>query len=255
YLLGDAINQAYVNRNFPGIATVAAMIVGLSILKGVASYGQAVTLWRVGARIVAENQRRMFNKLLNEGLGFFTTRHSSEFIARLTAGDNPATNAINLLITTAGRDLLSLLALGTVMVAQDPALSLVSFVVVPPAMFVLRKLVRRIHAVAWNQYSGGAQILETMQESVQGIRIVKAFTLEEKMQRKFEANVAALERETVKMARIANRSSPLMETLGGIAIAIAIVYGGYRVVATGASPGGFFSFIAAFLLAYEPAKR
>ena len=46
-----------------------------------------------------------------------------------------------------------------------------------------------------------------------------------------------------------------METLGGIAIAIALVYGGYRVIETGAEPGQFFSFIAAFLLAYEPAKR
>ena len=58
-----------------------------------------------------------------------------------------------------------------------------------------------------------------------------------------------------KMARVSNRASPLMETLGGCAIAIAVTYGGYRVIETGATPGQFFSFIAAFLLAYEPAKR
>jgi ATP-binding cassette subfamily B protein len=46
-----------------------------------------------------------------------------------------------------------------------------------------------------------------------------------------------------------------METLGGFAIAIALIYGGYRVIATGATPGQFFSFLAAFMLAYEPAKR
>ncbi len=57
------------------------------------------------------------------------------------------------------------------------------------------------------------------------------------------------------MARVSARASPLMETLGGIAIALAITYGGYRVIETGATPGQFFSFIAAFLLAYEPAKR
>jgi ATP-binding cassette subfamily B protein len=58
-----------------------------------------------------------------------------------------------------------------------------------------------------------------------------------------------------KMARVANRASPLMESLGGIAIALAILYGGYRVIETGATPGEFVSFMAAFLLAYEPAKR
>jgi ATP-binding cassette subfamily B protein len=57
------------------------------------------------------------------------------------------------------------------------------------------------------------------------------------------------------MARVSNRAGPLMETLGGCAIAMAITYGGYRVIETGATPGQFFSFIAAFLLAYEPAKR
>ena len=57
------------------------------------------------------------------------------------------------------------------------------------------------------------------------------------------------------MARVANRASPLMEMLGGFAIALATIYGGYRVIETGATPGEFVSFLAAFLLAYEPAKR
>jgi ATP-binding cassette subfamily B protein len=84
---------------------------------------------------------------------------------------------------------------------------------------------------------------------------VKAFTLEDIMRERFDRNVAAVEYEANKMARVSNRAGPLMETLGGCAIAMAITYGGYRVIETGATPGQFFSFIAAFLLAYEPAKR
>src|SRR5512141_2560886 len=75
------------------------------------------------------------------------------------------------------------------------------------------------------------------------------------MRERFDRNVAAVEHEANKMARVSNRASPLMETLGGCAIAIAITYGGYRVIETGATPGQFFSFLTAFLLAYEPAKR
>jgi len=255
YILGDVINKAYVDRNFPGIVTLAVIIVLLFALKGAASYGQAVMLARIGARIVAENQRRMFDKLLNEGLGFFANRHSAEFVARLATGASSASYVINLLVTALGRDLLSLIGLATVMVVRDPVMSIVSVLVAPPAIVVLRKLVRRIHAIASSQFTGGAQILETLQEAVQGIRIVKAFTLEEQMQHKFEASVGGVERESVKMARVANRSSPLMETLGGMAIGIAIIYGGHRVIIGGAEPGGLFSFIAAFLLAYEPAKR
>ncbi len=127
--------------------------------------------------------------------------------------------------------------------------------VAPPAFLVLRKLIRRIYKIARTQFHGNERVLETLQETLQGIRIVKAFTLEDIMRERFDRNVAAVEHEANKMARVSNRASPLMETLGGCAIAIAITYGGYRVIDTGATPGQFFSFITAFLLAYEPAKR
>jgi subfamily B ATP-binding cassette protein MsbA len=255
YLIGDVINQAYVNRSLPGIIVIRAITVVLFSVKGLATYGHSVMLSRIGNRIVADNQRAVFSKLLNEGLGFFSDRHSTEFIARLSTGAAAATQVINLLITSVGRDLLSLIGLVTVMVVQDPLLSFFSFVVAPPAFFVLRRLIRRIYSIARTQFQGGTRIIETLQETLQGIRIVKAFTLEDIMRERFDRNVAAVEHEANKMARVSNRASPLMETLGGCAIAIAITYGGYRVIETGATPGQFFSFITAFLLAYEPAKR
>ena len=127
--------------------------------------------------------------------------------------------------------------------------------VAPPALLVLRKLIRRIYHIARNQFNGGTRLLETMQETLQGIRIVKAFTLEDEMRARFTPTSPTLEQEANKMARVAHRASPLMEALGGLAIALAMIYGGYRVIETGATPGEFFSFLAAFLLAYEPAKR
>jgi ATP-binding cassette subfamily B protein len=255
YLIGDVINQAYVNKNLAGIFILGGVTAALFATKGLATYGHSVLLSQIGNRIVADNQRSVFAKLLNEGLGFFSDRHSTEFIARLSAGAAAATQVINLLITSLGRDLLSLIGLVTVMVVQDPLMSFISFVVAPPAFFVLRKLIRRIYSIARTQFQGGTRIIETLQETLQGIRIVKAFTLEDTMRERFDRNVAAVEHEANKMARVSNRASPLMETLGGCAIAIAITYGGYRVIETGATPGQFFSFIAAFLLAYEPAKR
>jgi subfamily B ATP-binding cassette protein MsbA len=160
-----------------------------------------------------------------------------------------------MLITAVGRDLFSLIGLLVVMVMQDPLMSLVAFVFAPPAILIMRKLVRRIRAVAFNQWAGGARVLETMQETVQGIRIVKSFTLEDTMRERFDANVAAVEHESNKMARVGQRTGPLVEVLGGAAIALAMIYGGYRVIETGATPGAFFSFMTAFLLSTEPAKR
>jgi ABC-type multidrug transport system fused ATPase/permease subunit len=255
WLLGDIMNKAYVDKNFQAIVGYCFVIVALFTAKGASTYFYSVMLSRIGYRIVAENQRRMFAKLMHESLGYFANRHSSEFLSRLTIGASSATQVLNLLITAIGRDLLTLIALIVVMVLQDPLLSLIGLVVAPPALIVLRKLIRRMRTVARNQFNAGTMIMETMQEALQGIRIVKAFTLENQMQARLDAQVAEVERDSNKMARVQNRASPLMETLGGIAIAIALIYGGYRVIETNTPPGQFFSFIAAFIIAFEPAKR
>jgi ABC-type multidrug transport system fused ATPase/permease subunit len=255
YLLGEVINQAYVDKNVRGIAILSGVTVVIFMLKGAATYGHTVILSRISNAILANNQRRLFAKLMNESIAFYSDRHSSEFLARLTAGANSVTQVLSLMINAVGRDLLSLIALVVVMVTQDPLMSLLGFLVAPPAMIVLRKLVKRIKGLAHNQFTGTADIMETMQESLQGIRTVKAFTLEQTMRDRIDVSISAVERNANKMAAVSNRSSPLMETLGGFAIAGGLMYGGYRVVAMGATPGEFFSFLTAFLLAYEPAKR
>lgn len=255
YLMGTVVNEAYVNKSFPGIVSLGFLTMAIFAIKGAASYGQAVMMSRIGNRIIAENQQRMFDRLMRQSLGFFSARHSSEFLARLSTGANSATQVLNLLVTAIGRDFLSLLGLVIVMVIQDPVMSLFALVIAPPALFVLRKLVRRVRVIAKNQFTGGTHLFETMQETIQGIRIVKTFTLEDQMHERMRKNIAVVENEANKMARVANRSSPLMETLGGIAIACGVTYGGYRTIVGGATPGEFFSFITAFILAYEPAKR
>src|ERR1700758_2696648 len=255
YILGQAVNQAYVAKNIPGIALCSGAIMLLFLIKGLSSYGQTLILSKISNAILANNQRRLFAKLMSENIGFFSARHSSEFLARLTAGAKSITDVLNMLINAIGRDLLMLVSMIGVMVVQDPILSFIGLVVVPPAMLMLRKLVKRIKGLAYHQFTGTADIMETMQESLQGIRTVKAFTLEDTMQRRIDENIAIVERNANKMARVSNRSNPLMEMLGGFAVAGCLLYGGYSVVALGATPGQFFSFMTAFLMATEPAKR
>jgi len=255
YLLGTMTNSVYIARNYRGVALLGLLAIVIFTVKGLATYGSTVVLSRIGNRIVADNQRRAFDKLLQENVGFFADRHSSEFIARISTGAAAVSGVINLLITAMGRDLMSLIGLIIVMVVQDPIMSIIGVLVAPPAFLILRKLVRRVRSITQSQLIGSMQIIETLQESVQGIRMVKAFALEDEMRRRFAVSVDSVERFSNKMARVANRASPMMETLGGFAVALAILYGGYRVIETGATPGAFVSFSAAFLLAYEPAKR
>ncbi len=255
YLLGTMTNEAYVSHNFHGIVVIGLIAMVIFAAKGFATYGSAVLLSSIGNSIIANNQRRLFDKLLHEDIGFFADRHSSEFIARLTTGAAAVSQVINLLITAIGRDLMSLIGLTIVMLIQDPVMALGGFIMAPPAFFFLRKLIRRVRGIARMQFTGGTRIIETMQEALQGMRMVKAFALEDEMRRRLDKSVADVQHESNKMARVANRASPMMEMLGGFTVALATIYGGYRVIETGATPGEFVSFMAAFLLAYEPAKR
>src|SRR5712691_1824089 len=120
YLIGDVINQAYVHKNLPGIFWLALATAAIFMVKALATYGSALTLARIGN-------------------GFFAERHSSEFMARLTTGAAAASQVLNLLVTSIGRDLSTLIGLAAVMAWQDPVMSLFSVIVVPPAMLILRK--------------------------------------------------------------------------------------------------------------------
>jgi ATP-binding cassette, subfamily B, bacterial MsbA len=251
YLVGNIVNLANIEHNFPAVVGLGALAALIFAVKGAATYGHQVILSRIANHIIAENQRRLFDKLLNESIGFFSDRHSSEFAARLMTGAAAVTQVLNLIITAIGRDLFSLIGLVAVMFVRDPVLATITFVVVPPAMLLLRKMIKRIRGIAQAQFTGGTRILETLQ----GIRVVKAFTLEDTLRARFDANVVAVEQEANKMARVANRTSPMMEILGGFALAAAVIYSGYRVIDNAASAGALFSFITAFLLAVEPAKR
>ena len=90
YLIGDVINQAYVNRDIGGVVRLSLMVLAIFMLRGIATYGQSVMLSRIGNSIIAENQRRLFNKLLQQNITFFSERHSADLLARFTSGANAA---------------------------------------------------------------------------------------------------------------------------------------------------------------------
>ncbi len=254
YLLGKMVNAGN-DRNFREIVSFGLLTMVIFVIRGLATYGSSVVLSWIGNRIVAENQRRMFDKLLHENIGYFSDRHSSEFVSRLTTGAQAVCQVINVLVTTLVRDLLSLIFLIGIMVKSDPTMSLAAFIIGPPALFFLRKMIRRVRMIARMQFTGSARIAETFLEALQGIRMVKAFGLEDEMRRRLDESVTAVENESNKMARVSSRAAPMMDILGGFAILLAFIYGGYRISETGAEPGQFVAFLLAFLVAYEPAKR
>jgi ATP-binding cassette subfamily B protein len=255
WIMRDVIDKVFIEKNMVALWQIASFLIFISILKGMSAYGQQVALARVANAIVADIQRRVFDKMLCMTVGFFGSRHSTDFIARQSFIGQSASNALNLVITAFSRDSLTLIGLVSVMIFQDPFMSLLALVFMPVAVISSRKLGLRVRKVIMTEFTGFAQIMESMQEAVQGIRIVKAFTLEKHLSHRQGTAIMAFEDAANKLAAVSARSSPLMEALGGLAIALVVLYGGWSVIANDRAPGSFFSFITAVLLAYEPAKR
>jgi subfamily B ATP-binding cassette protein MsbA len=163
--------------------------------------------------------------------------------------------AVSTALTGFGKDLLSLIGLVIVMFVQDWQLAAISFFVFPLAVIPIAHIGRRIRKVTANTQEETGLFTTLLEQTFQGIRVVKSYGMEPYEKSRIAAIVARLYGLTFRAARVRALSSPIMETLGGVAITVVIVYGGYRVIEQATDPGSFFSFITALLLAYEPMKR
>ncbi|MCK7614827.1 ABC transporter ATP-binding protein [Roseibium sediminicola] len=255
WIMKDVINEVFINRDKAMIYVIAGVVIGIFTLKGASTYGQMVVLSRVGNAIVADLQKKLFKRLTEQDQAYYDRMSLPELAIRVNTGAGSARNVIDMLVLSLGRDILTLIGLVFVMVVQDPLMSLLALVIMPPAVIGVSLLVKRVKTYAKRQVVSNAKIGATLQESVLGVRIVKAFGMEPAMQKRMAASVAEVQSQSNKIASLTARTSPLMETLGGIAIALVIFYGGYSVVELGKDPGAFFAFITALLLAYDPARR
>ena len=248
----DALNSSDRMR----VTGVALLVMAIFFAKGIANYIQVVFMSRAGNRIVARQQVKLYRKLMRQGVSFFNVTESSDLLMRVTQSAQAARGLIDLIVTSLVRDLLTLVGLIAVMVYQQPVLSMVSLVVGPAAMFGLRLILRRVREIMQKEMASLAEIIKVMQETSNGIRIIKIFSLEGRMNGRMEGAVKQVETRQNAISRLEAITSPLMETLSGFAIAGVVwlsAFGTFGGEVT--TPGQLMSFVTALLMAYEPAKR
>lgn len=255
WIMESVVNEAFANKRADLVWLICGSILAAFVLRGFAGYGQAVTLSKIGNNIVARYQRRLFAHLMTLSLGYFNESRSAHLAAQISQNINGIRDVLNLTVTSTARDLLSLIALIGVMIFKDPMLTLIVFVVAPPLLYALRYISKRLRAATKEAIIFNSHVLGAMQETVQGIAIVKAFTMEEQLERKVSVTIESAEKRSNRIARLSERTSPLTETFAGVAISSVIAYAAFRSIYGGMLPGAFFSFVTALLMAYEPAKR
>ena len=255
YLMQPMINKIFVDLDISMIPIICGSILGVFVLRGLSSYVQAVELAKIGNNLVARYQKRIFNHLMRLGLNFYNDHRSGQLAAQINQNVEGIRDLLNMTITSIARDVISLLGLIAMMFYTDPMLSTVVFLVGPPLVLAVSYISRRIRSVTRDLVQLNSRLLGAMQESVQGIAIVKAFTMEDQLRNKIEKLINQAEERSNKIARVSERTTPIAEILAGFAIAGVLAYSGYQAILNHEPPGAMFAFITALMLAYDPARR
>ncbi|CAD7029794.1 ABC transporter ATP-binding protein [Pseudorhizobium endolithicum] len=255
WIMESVVNEAFANQRADIVWLICGAIFVAFVLRGLATYGQSVTLSKIGNNIVARYQRRLYIHLMSLSVGFFSEARSAHLAAQVSQNVNGIRDVLNLTVTSTARDFLTLIALIGVMVSKDPILSLIVFVVAPPLVLALRYVSRRLRSATRESVMLNSHVQGAMQETIQGIAIVKAFTMEKELGQKVERLISQAENRANRIARLTERTAPLTETFAGFAISSVLAYAAFRSIYDGVPPGAFFAFVTALLMAYDPARR
>ncbi len=256
WVMGSIVDSMANPEDHRRILLVAGAVASIFILRGFASYVQMVLMARAGNRIVAQKQTELYRRLLDQEIAFFSRTESSEVLVRVTQSAQMARKVIDTVVTGFVRDMLTLLGLIVVMFLQQPMLSLVSLVVGPLTLWGIRRILVRVRVVMSLEMAGLAEVFRVVQETSIGTRVIKAFALEEPMIVRMKTAVRSVEKRANRMVQLEAATAPLMDTIAGLAIASIVVLSTVSIFGNPAgTPGQLMSFVTAFLMAYEPAKR
>ncbi len=254
WLMQPVVNQVFVERRAELLWPVGLAVFASFAFKGLGAYGQTMIMTRVGQTVLTDLQNRLFRHLLHMDLRFFAEHRTGTLISRLTTDIVAMRMAVSTALTGLGRESLSIVFLVGVMFYQDWLLATIAFVTFPATVIPISTLGRRLRRVTADTQAQTGAFMTLVEQSLSGIRLVKAYRMEAYEAERARQLTTSIRDTVIKAERVKAMASPLMETLGGVAVTIVIVYGGWRVIHGDTTAGAFFSFITALLSAYRPVK-
>ena len=254
-LIKPVVNDIFIARQSELLYPIALATIIVFTLRGFAAYSQAVLMSYVGHRVVAKIQQQLFDKLIGADLAFFHHNSPGTLISHFINDVNLLRNMSSNTLTAIGKDSLTAICLIGVMFAEDWLLALLTTVVLPLAILPSVRIGRAMRKVSGKNQVEVGRLTTLLDEAFQGIRHVKAYVMERYESKRADTAIEEVFRLNQKSARVSNVIHPVMEALGGFAIAAVILYGGNEVISGERDAGSLFTFIFALLLAYEPLKR
>ncbi len=252
--LKPVINDIFINKDSTRIVGLALLVIAIFAIRGMAIYFQQLIMSKVGSQIVKDIQVRLANNLLKQSQQFFNQNRSGDIQAVIQMQTGMLRSAINECVV-AVRDIVSVISLMAAMFWNNWQLSIVALFILPAAILPLRKLGRRMRNLGKELNNETGMLIGVVGETMRNIKVVQSYTQEDKELARIDSSANHLRNLMIRRQKIVGLTSPLMEALGGIAIGLVIIYGGWQVTVMDVDTGSFMAFIAAFLMAYEPIKR
>lgn len=254
FLIGPVIDDVLIAKDREMLYLVPGAIIVLAAVTGSAGYAEAWMMEIVGHRMVANLQQRMYGRIICADLRFFHDNAVGQLISRFINDASMLRASVGRALTGLVKDSLTVVFLLVVMFVDCWQLALVTVVTFPVAIYPVRMIGRRMRKFSRRTQVETGDLTTLLDETFRGIRHVKAYTMEAREIGRADSLLEAIYRLWRRSARVNALSRPLMETLGGVALALAAFFGGLLVIEGTMTAGALASFMAAVLAAYRPMK-
>jgi ATP-binding cassette, subfamily B, bacterial MsbA len=255
YLVKPALDDIFFQKNSRMLVMIPVIVAGVYVLKGLCDFGQYYLMSFIGQSVIRDLRNKMFDHLQEMSLGFFVRHSTGELLSRMNNDVSLIQGALTSAVTGLVRDMVTVVALVFVVFYRDFSLALIAMLVFPLAIYPLLAFGKRLKRYSRRMLVSLEEITERLDETIGGIRIVKAFAMEDYERSRFRRVNDNLFNSFMRRFKVRAFSNPVMETLGGLGVCAIVFYGGYQVIHGNSTQGTFFSFMAALLMLYEPIKR
>lgn len=255
WLVRPVLDGIFIEKNEGLLLTLPLALLGVAVLKAVVSYGQTYLMAYVGNRVVADIRQELFQHLMRLPVGFHDANTSGRLVSRVVNDVGLMANAASSVVKDIFQNGLTFLAMVGVIVYQNWKLAGLSIIVIPLSAMTMVRMGQRLRRLATSGQERMGDMASTLQETLAGIRMVKAFGREEAEAERFKESNRAFLSTTLKSNQVWSIGSSHMEVIGVIGVTAIIWYGGYLVIHDTMTPGAFFSFLAAMFMAYTPIRK
>ena len=254
WIMQPVLDDVFLDKNKDMLMILPIAVLIIAIVKGFSEFGQSVLMLLVGQRTIGDIQKDMYASLMKADLSFFHNNPSGNLVARFISDVNRLRHSVTTALTGIAKDTLTLIFLVALMFYRDWELASIAFLIFPLAIYPITRIgrmMRKISAATQNKIGEFSTLLN---QTFQGSRQVKAYGMEGYEGERARDYIDEITRLIFKSSRRSTILRPIMEALGGIAVAGVVLYGGIKVIDGETTPGTFFSFLTAFFLAYRPLK-